>query len=245
MKLLVGLRLRRKALAWLHSTDEYMLLSMKELLKGLEAMFDQQLDNMVLHERFRERKWERNETFSDYMHQKIILANRVPIARKQLLGYIIDGIPNLALRNEARVSGVSTKEELRARFKQVERWDKKDEAKGGEGKYQSRPRNEDSEAGMSKPEEGRGSRGGRDERRKRNCFSCGLPNHVNSDCPTKAQGPKCFKCGKRGHVASKCVEQPRTASTVDARSTRKKYIRRYRLAVERWRRLSTPRAILV
>jgi len=76
---------------------------------------------MVLHERFRKCKWERNETFSDYMHQKIILANRVPIAEKQLLGYIIDGIPNLVLKNDALVSGVSTKEELRARFEQVER----------------------------------------------------------------------------------------------------------------------------
>jgi len=137
----------------------------------------------------------------------------VPIAEKQQLGYIIDGIPNLTLRNEARVSGVSTKEELGARFEQVERWwDMKDEAKSGEGRYWSRPRDEDSKAGTNKPEEGRG-RGG--ERRKRNCFSCGLPNHVSSDCPTKALGPKCFKCG---HVASKCVEQPRTVSTVDTRS---------------------------
>jgi hypothetical protein len=60
----------------------------------------------------------------------------VPIAEKQQLGYIIDGIPNLTLRNEARVSGVSTKEELGARFEQVERWwDMKDEAKSGEGRY--------------------------------------------------------------------------------------------------------------
>jgi transposase-like protein len=59
----------------------------------------------------------------------------------------------------------------------------------------------------------------------KNCFSCGLPNHVSNDCPTKAQGPKCYKCGKHRHVASNCIEQPRTASTVDARSTRKKYVK--------------------
>jgi len=122
MKILVGLRLRGKALVWLHSADEYMLLSTEELLKGLGAMYDQRLDDKVLHERFREREWRKDETFSDYMHQKIILANRVPIAERQLLGYIIDGIPNPILRNEARISGVSTKEELRARFEQVERW---------------------------------------------------------------------------------------------------------------------------
>jgi len=56
VKILVGLRLRGKALAWLHSADENMLLSAEELFKGLGAMFDHQLDNMVLRERFRERK---------------------------------------------------------------------------------------------------------------------------------------------------------------------------------------------
>jgi hypothetical protein len=202
-----------------------MLLSIEELLKGLGAMFDQRLDDKVLHERFRKREWRKDETFSDYMHQKIILANRVPIAERQLLGYIIDGIPNLILRNEARISGVSTKEELRARFEQVERWwDMKDEAKSGEGKYRSHrgttPRDE-----VRRPEEGRDNKDRRDERRKRNCFSCGLPNHVSSNCPTKTQGPRCYKCGERGHIASRCVEQPRTVGAIDAQIARKKCVK--------------------
>jgi len=97
MKILIGLRLRGKALVWLHSADEYMLLSSEELLKGLEAMFDRQVDSMILHEKFRTRKWRKDESFSDYMHEKIILGNRVPIAEKQMLGYIIDGIPHWGL----------------------------------------------------------------------------------------------------------------------------------------------------
>jgi hypothetical protein len=57
---------------------------------------------MTLHEEFRARKWRKNETFSDYMHEKIVLRNRMPIAEKQLLGYIIDGIPHWGLRNNVR-----------------------------------------------------------------------------------------------------------------------------------------------
>jgi len=64
----------------------------------------------------------------------------MPIAKKQLLGYIIDGIPHWGLRNNVQVSGVSTKEELRARFEKMEHWDRKDEAKGDAGKYQPRSR---------------------------------------------------------------------------------------------------------
>jgi len=45
---------------------------------------------MILHEKFRAREWTKDETFSDYMHEKIVLGNRVPIEEKQLLGYIID-----------------------------------------------------------------------------------------------------------------------------------------------------------
>jgi len=148
------------------------------------------------------------------------------IAEKQLMGYVIDGIPDRALRHKARISAVTSKEELNARFEQIEQWDKKGEAKGGRGRYVSHSRTEDSEAGTSKPEGSRGNRGGRGEQRKRNCFSCGLPNRVSRDCPTKRQGQKCFKCGKRGNVASKCVEQPKSASAVDVRSIRKEYVKK-------------------
>jgi hypothetical protein len=69
------------------------------------------------------------------MHEKIVLRNRVPIEEKQLLGYIIDGTPHWGLRNNIRVSGVSTKEELRARLENVEHWDRKNETKGDAGRY--------------------------------------------------------------------------------------------------------------
>ncbi|KAH0948986.1 hypothetical protein HN011_005792 [Eciton burchellii] len=65
----------------------------------------------------------------------------MPIAEEELAGYIIDGIPDRVMRNEARISGATSREALRARFEQVERWDKREEAKNGEGKYQSRSRN--------------------------------------------------------------------------------------------------------
>ncbi|KAH0944330.1 hypothetical protein HN011_012245, partial [Eciton burchellii] len=116
MRILIGLRLRSRALAWLHSSRRHMQLSTEELLKELEAMYDQRADSMILHEEFRAREWRKDETFSDYMHEKIVLGNRVPIEEKQLLGYIIDGIPHWGLRSNIRVSGVSTKEELRARL---------------------------------------------------------------------------------------------------------------------------------
>jgi len=46
------------------------------------------------------------------MHQKVILGNRVPIVEEKLVGYIIDGIPDRALRNETRVSGMAIREDV-------------------------------------------------------------------------------------------------------------------------------------
>lgn len=40
------------------------------------------------------------------MHEKIILGNRIPIAEGV---YIVDGIPDPILKNQARVSGLRTK----------------------------------------------------------------------------------------------------------------------------------------
>jgi len=168
-------------------------------------MFDHQPNKIMLYEKFRKRKWEKDESFSDYMHEKVILGNRVPVVEKELLRYIIDGIPDRMMRNGARISGVTTKEELRARFEQVERWDKREEAKSGEEKYQSRSRNRDGKGRKSKPKKHRDSEGRRSEQFFL-CFNCGLPDHISRDCPTKTQGPKCFNCGERGHLASRCVQ---------------------------------------
>jgi len=73
----------------------------------------------------------------------------VPITVEELVGYIIDGIPDRALRNEAQVSGAATREALMARFEQIEPLKKK-ETKSGEEKYQSRSRDKGGEGGTSK-----------------------------------------------------------------------------------------------
>jgi hypothetical protein len=119
---------------------------------------------MVLHEKFRARKWRKDESFSDYMHEKIILEKlpliRVPIAEKQMLGYIINGIPHWGLRTKIRVSGVSTKKELRARLENVEHWDTKNEAERDTGRYKTGLREQNNEVETS-------NTGGRGEQKKR------------------------------------------------------------------------------
>jgi len=223
-KILIGLRLRGKSLVW-YSKTEHMELFVENLLGELKIIFDHRSSRIMLREKFQKRKWEEGESFSDYMHQ-VILRNRVPVIEEELVEYIIDDIPDRALRNKARVGSLGNRASLMALFEQVELCDKKKETKSGEERFQSRlTRDRSNEGGKSKPKRDRDSEGGKSEQKKRNCFNCGLPDHVNRDCPTKTQGPKYFKCGERGH-ASKCVKQVRIVSDTNivARSARKKYV---------------------
>lgn len=201
-RILIGMRLRGKALEWLHSKSELVEISVEALLCEIKTMFDHRPSRIVLRKKFEERVWKKGETFSDYVHQKIILGNRVPIDEEELVEYIIDGIPDRALRDQARLSGLDTKAALLEAFERITLWDKKYPAtKNDEGKTQFRPKTDKSS------ESGKGERKEASSSEKKRCFNCGIPEHLGKDCPTKESGPKCFKCGERGHIATKCTTE--------------------------------------
>jgi len=176
-RVLVRMRLRGKALEWLHSKAELVELSVEDLLNELKVMFNHRPSKIMLRKKFEERVWKKGESFTDYMHQKVILGNRVPIEEDELIEYIIDSIPERALRDQARISGLQTRASLMASFERVTLWDKKNTGtKSGEEKSQFRPKAD------------KNSEGTRSEQKKRNCFNCGLSDHLGKDCPTKEGG---------------------------------------------------------
>lgn len=60
-----------------------------------------------------------NESFSDYYHEKIILANRVPVEDGEVVDYIVDGITDCNLQNQARVMQFESHTALLEAFKKV------------------------------------------------------------------------------------------------------------------------------
>lgn len=198
-KILIGMRLKGKALEWLHSRPELIEVSVEALLCELKIMFDHRPSRITLRKKFEERVWKKGETFSDYVHQKIILGNGIQIDEDEIGEYIIDGIPDRILRDQARVSGLKTRSALLEAFERITLWDRKQPgASNSESKVQHRQRGNKSD-GDGKSEQKKTSPG-----EKKHCFNCGLPDHLSRDCPTRESGPKCFKCGKRGHIAAKC-----------------------------------------
>ncbi|XP_011879402.1 PREDICTED: uncharacterized protein LOC105568378, partial [Vollenhovia emeryi] len=79
MRMLISSKLKGKALSWFHSKPEHITSSTVDLLKKMKQMFDHRPSKMALRRDFERRVWQTGESFSEYYHSKVILANRVPI----------------------------------------------------------------------------------------------------------------------------------------------------------------------
>ncbi|XP_070529916.1 uncharacterized protein [Cardiocondyla obscurior] len=93
-RILVGSRLRGKAAEWYASLVEHLSMNVDDLLERMSSMFGQRLSRLERKRLFENRTWQRNETFENYCHDKVILGNKVPIEHEELIEYIIDGIPS-------------------------------------------------------------------------------------------------------------------------------------------------------
>jgi len=65
-------------------------MSFDTLLGELQAMFQYRRFKMTTRKKFKDRIWKRDE----YVHEKIIMGNRVSIDGGEMLEYIVDGIPD-------------------------------------------------------------------------------------------------------------------------------------------------------
>lgn len=79
MTLIVISKLTSNAKNWFHSRPEYAALTLSELQNGLVSMFACREDRIMLMRRFEARRWKRNEKFSTYFHDKVLLGNKLKL----------------------------------------------------------------------------------------------------------------------------------------------------------------------
>lgn len=89
-KLLIGAKLTGDAGEWFHSVPAHLSLTVDELLRRMEAMYDQRERKLTLRKEFELRMWQPSETFTEYFHKKITLANKVPIDENEIVDYLIE-----------------------------------------------------------------------------------------------------------------------------------------------------------
>lgn len=228
VKILIGMRLKGKASEWFQSKAEYIELSVDDLLVELREMYDHRPSKVKLRKQFEARVWKSSETFHQYVHEKIILANQVPIPEDEIVEYLIDGIPEASFRDQARIGQISTKASLLKAFEKLSLKDKTSSVGNAERRRQSgREQSRASDKIKSEKKETSEKKEATSSGTERRCFNCGQRDHVATSCPTKAEGPKCFRCGARGHIATKCDRKQSEVSSVDAGARRRndKYIK--------------------
>lgn len=118
-KIMIGSRLKGKVSEFLHSKVEYITMSVDDLLSKLRGMFCNRPSRVLARKQFEQRVWKRDESFSSYLHDKIILANHISIDESEIIEYVVEGIPNQVLRDQARVQRLNSRESLLEAFERV------------------------------------------------------------------------------------------------------------------------------
>ncbi|XP_076247774.1 uncharacterized protein LOC143187440 [Calliopsis andreniformis] len=198
-RILIVSRLRGKALDWFHSRPEYTVMAIETFLEHMSSMFHQRPNRLLARRRFEERTWQRGETFADYLHQKVILANRIPIDGEELIDCIVDGIPDPVLQDQARLQRFRTNADLLEAFGKISLRQKTASATPKGGDPMSRTKGD----GPASPATA-----------TRRCSNCGDRGHPTSKCPTQNRGRKCFQCNDYGHISRDCPTKKQAPKNV-------------------------------
>nr|XP_022902992.1 uncharacterized protein LOC111415500 [Onthophagus taurus] len=197
-RILMGSRMKGKAQAWFQSKPEFLIKDVGGILREMKIMFDCRPNRMKLRKLFESRRWQSSETFYNYYHDKIIKANQAQVPEEEMLDYLIDGISDQSLRNQARMQSYGCLEDLVQGFKNITMGPR----------TTSKPVVKEVPKSTGK-ENNRGNQG-----RIPRCFNCGRMGHLANECQqAKRERGSCYQCGVFGHLVKNCPA--RNVSTVD------------------------------
>lgn len=100
-RVVLGLKLKERALRWFHSKSENLEIPVDRLLEQMRELFDGRSAKIELRREFEKREWKNDESFSAYFYDKVILAERAPV-REDENGSVIEvkGIVKLRITDE-------------------------------------------------------------------------------------------------------------------------------------------------
>lgn len=180
-RVLITLRLKGKALSWFHSKPEHIRLSATNLLEEMKRMFDHRSSKMALRKEFERRTWQVGETFNEYYHDKTIMANRILIESDEIIDYVVDGIPDVRLRDHARLQRFKDAADLIEAFENIT--------------LKSHVKTEWNPVGVNQPKP------------KEKTKTAAIEHTETNVAP---RGIRCFNCKEKGHRATECPK-PRAA----------------------------------
>lgn len=214
-KILISSKLKGKAIQWFHSQSKYIEMGLNQLLQEMKIAFDHRPSKLDRRKKFERRTWHSDESFNEYYNDKLILGNQVPVEEEDMLDYVIDGITDATLRNQARLQSFDSVSALLEAFKKIgirndTKIGSKRETHSGE-KSRERPSIQPNSSIKSEKRLDRDTQ----QVKKIRCFNCNRVGHSSKVCrePKKERGT-CFQCGEAGHVVKACPSIKKETSEV-------------------------------
>ena len=154
----------------------------------MKKMFDHRPKRLERCRTFEDRMWLKNEPFTQYYQNDIAIGNQVPFDEDEILDYLIDGIPDVNLRNQARMRGFGSASELLKSFSKISLT-----VETMISQSKSEPKPADSKAA------GKTNADGRSSKKSVLCYNCKKPGHTARYCrlPKKQE---CFNSRDSRHV---------------------------------------------
>lgn len=101
-------KLKGTALNWFHSKPSHVTYDLAQLKTEMSNIFETKEDSIMLMRKFEKRRWRKNEKFSEYYMDKTLLGNKLNLAEKDLITYIIEGMDNPHLQSIAKMKEFMT-----------------------------------------------------------------------------------------------------------------------------------------
>lgn len=198
-RILICSKAKGRALKWFHSKSEHLSMSYETLKIEMRSVFDHRPTKLRLKKEFEKRVWQREEPFSDYYHDKTIMANRVPIPKEEIIDYMIDGIPDVQIRRQAIMRGFQNEVEMLTAFKNISLRPDFVDQKPKDNKFTKNVNTKD-----NKPPR---------QPNDIKCYNCNGHGHLSSQCTKpKRERNSCFECGSTSHQIKECPKKRTTTS---------------------------------
>ncbi|XP_054091815.1 uncharacterized protein LOC128923562 [Zeugodacus cucurbitae] len=160
-----------------------------KFLIEMSSLFEEKTSNLMLKKKFETRQWLTTESFREYFHEKLILANRILIGEDELVEYLIEGIPDNTLRSQAKMQQFLDKYELLEAFRNIQL-----------PRYISKRITADNQHEQSN--------NGQQTTKVVRCYNCNSVGHLANVCrkPKRELGA-CHVCTEVGHFAANCPQR--------------------------------------